>query len=94
MSEPQHIQLPWRVFKNPGRPSKGIGPSPSLIVARIKPCRDANGQHHAKANAALIVRAVNAHDTLVSTLKTLRENYRNDSEHARLIDAALAKAEA
>lgn len=29
----------------------------------------------------------------VAALKTLRENYRNDSEHARLIDAALREAE-
>lgn len=32
-------------------------------------------------------------ETCVSTLKTLRDDYRNDSEHARLIDAALKAAE-
>lgn len=40
-----------------------------------------------------MLRHLDALDTCISTLKTLRENYRNDSEHARLIDAALKAAE-
>ncbi|MBK9976201.1 MAG: hypothetical protein IPP14_15655 [Planctomycetes bacterium] len=55
---------------------------------------------YGKANAAMIVKAVNAHDDLVAALQMVAEAFKNDS-HKRLfpvvfaaVEAALAKAEA
>ena len=49
-----------------------------------------------EANAAFIVRAVNAHDDLVATLQWLRDNYAagRTLEINERIDSALAKATA
>lgn len=95
-----HTPLPWAAR------GRYVGTANSM--ASVAECIDQNGnwtnEPRALANAALIVRAVNAHDELVAALKNTRSalaDVRLNGAGARLltldieaIDAALAKAEA
>lgn len=74
-----HTPTPWKVYRTPSGAIRGIG--------------EANGDgildHHggfwrmgaeAEANAAFIVRAVNAHDDLIETLHEVAEFLDNQSD--------------
>lgn len=57
MSNQQWTPGPWHVNKPYGKASRDILNDDQLVVARVKPGRDLNGQHHAKTNARLIAAA-------------------------------------
>lgn len=94
---------PWKVFHPKGKAARGIGPAPDYIVARTTPCRDAQGQHHAKANARLIAAApdllealIKAREFVYGTWSSLKGAVGENNLVKPVldeIDAAIAKAE-
>lgn len=96
----EHTPTPW-VLKRSTMPHDGeydfsINASDVRVLAEVFG-RDADGgRPPAEANAAFIVRAVNAHDDLVATLQWLRDNYAagRTLEINERIDSALAKGTA
>ncbi len=77
MTTEQHTPLPWEVDRSrilwPGTPHKGTPEHPEFVVAQ---CGVFTGQgpgthDEREANAAFIVRAVNAHEKLVEITERL-----------------------
>ena len=88
MSETEHSALPWR-----------IGQQPSEIVdvngCYVTDCEWRNDELTVDANAALIVRAVNAHKGLVRLAEDVMDSFRGSriAEDARLALAAAKMGE-
>lgn len=91
MTAPAHTPTPW----NNDSPSGLVIFSETERVATVDDLGSSFRTKEMKANAAFIVRAVNSHDDLLITLKSLRKavsQYLAESV-ASDIDAAIAKAE-
>ena len=63
---------PWRYELSTTRPMAFIHADKDYWLADV---HDGNGAYDVVANARLIVRAVNAHDELVSSLKVILEGF-------------------
>jgi hypothetical protein len=104
----KHTALPWHIAKTKGKANRTLMSEDGVAIARVTPCRDLEGQHHAKANADLIVRAVNSHYELLAALKdatriveqcgqwqdTNETTTQIFKEEIEKFEAAIAKAEA
>ena len=82
-----HTPGPWRV--SAGCREHIESPTGQMVADCCKPPTGAEG----RANAELIVRAVNAHADLLAACIAMRATmYSPKSEESRLADAAIAKA--
>ena len=104
LSKPSHTPTPWRIYKEPMNPNPRLMAEASTLVAVIS-----QGKAFAKeteANAAYIVKAVNAHEEMVKALKDVlfvlkgqaeRGNFLDSSERdislEGVVEQAIAKAE-
>ena len=66
--KPSHVSGPVRVFHAKGKSGRAIGVTPDHIIAKCTPCRDAQGQHHAKGNARLLAASYNTFDNAAQRL--------------------------
>jgi hypothetical protein len=73
MSEHKHAKTPWKVKRN-NETSEWIVTSPSNHVGWEFVVTTSKRDYESKANAAHIVKCVNAHEVLVAALKEI-ENY-------------------
>lgn len=88
----ESTQTPWKLGKSYNCSNAIVGNHGSTI-ARVNMTYGDNG-NAARANAAMIVKAVNAHDELVTALKYARRFLKPEDVDTMFIDAALAKAKA
>jgi len=97
-----HTPTPWTATANidagPYGPSWTVRVDKQVVVASISGAALHGGQERAEANAAFIVRAVNAHDELVAALEGMmlphEKGWKVTDWTLRMADAraALAKA--
>lgn len=61
--------LPFKIIRSPGKASRAIANRWDVVVAKIPPCKDSDGQHHAKEFAKFMVVACNLHDDMLAALE-------------------------
>ena len=73
-NKPQHTPIPWKAQRFPGQDDYTIW-APGATIARV-PLRDVSINEQ-KANAEIIVRAVNSHAELLAAAKEVMDTLRD-----------------
>lgn len=92
--------LPFKIIRSTGKASRAIANRWDVVIAKIPPCKDSEGQHHAKEFSGFIVKACNLHDELLVALEGLladiseyqtKNNLGGENNHWQVIARKLIK---